>query len=366
MKHGGANQYKRCVSNIDCLTIFHDRRKKLIAAAKGRSVVAASPANVFWLTDFWGGGMAVVHDDRTVIFTSPLEVDRAAELGNEVEVKGVKTWADVPVAVMKHLGKRGGLVDDDMSFRGKRGIECRPDAFLEARRVKDQVEVGRIKRASEVQDRIFRAFEKEIRPGRSERQVAAEAVKIAVSSGLTPSGSDSALSPIIVASGPNGALPHGELTGRRLKRSDLVVADIFFRYQGYNSDETRTFAVGSATAEVKGRYKAVLEAQEEALSSIREGERCSDVNEAAVATLRKHGVEKFLNHSVGHGVGIDIHEKPNISRVSKEKLQAGDVVTDEPGVYFPGKYGIRIEDTVLVGKRPVRLTRYTRELVTVG
>jgi Xaa-Pro aminopeptidase len=310
--------------------------------------------------------MAIVHDDRTMIFTSPLEVERAEKLGNEVEVVMAKTWAEVPVAVMKKLGNGKMIVDDDSAFRGRKGVQRKPEAFKEARSVKDAVEVSRIKRASAVQDRIFKAFEKEIRPGRNEREIASEAMKIAISSGLTPSGSDSALSPIIVASGPNGALPHSELTGRKVKRGDLVVADIFFRCEGYNSDETRTFSVGTPTAEVKGRYEAVLEAQEHALEAMKPGVRCSEVNEAAVSTLRKHGVDKYLNHSIGHGVGIDIHESPAISRVSKERLKKGNVVTDEPGVYFLGKYGIRVEDTVLIGKRPEPLTHYTKELVTVG
>jgi Xaa-Pro aminopeptidase len=348
------------------LSIFRDRRRKLLRAANGNKIVAATPANVFWLTDFWGEGTAIVHDDRTMIFTSPLEVDRAEKLGNEVEVVMAKSWAEVPVAVMKSLGNGRMIVDDDIAFAGRKGVQRRPEVFLEARSVKDEVEVERIKRASAAQDRIFRAFEKEIRPGRTEREIASEAMKIAISSGLTTSGSDSALSPIIVASGPNGALPHGELSGRRVKRGDLVVADIFFRYEGYNSDETRTFSVGSPTAEMKRNYAAVLDAQEQVLAAMKAGARCRGVHEAALTTLREHGVGRYLIHGIGHGVGIDIHESPTINRVSTDRLSRGQVVTDEPGVYFPGRYGIRIEDTVLIRRRPEPLTHYTKELVEVG
>jgi len=191
-------------------------------------------------------------------------------------------------------------------------------------------------------------------------------MKTATANQLTPSGSDSALSPTILASGPNGALPHSELTTRKIRNGDFVVADIFFRYHGYNSDETRTFAVGSATAEMKKHYAAVLDAQESALDLIKEGTVCEDVHMAAVKSLRKAGVEKYLNHSIGHGVGIDIHEMPPIAKGSKSKLLANDVVTDEPGIYFQGKYGIRIEDTVKTGKNPVVLTRFTKELMVVG
>ncbi|MDV3243994.1 MAG: aminopeptidase P family protein [Nitrososphaerales archaeon] len=346
--------------------VYAKRRKRLLSEAEGKMVVAAKPGNVFYLTDFWGGGTAVVHPDRTVIVTSPLEVERAEKLGNEVEVVEAKSWAEMPATVLKQLGRGKTLIDDDVSLRGAKRLECRPAAYLEARSVKDEVEISRIMKASAGQDRIFRALESEIRPGRTEWEVAADVMKMATAEGRTPSGSDSALSPIIMASGPHGALPHSELSGRRIKRGEFVVADIFFRYKGYNSDETRTFLVGAGTAQMKQRYQAVLEAQENALERITEGTRCCDVNEAAASTLRKHGVERYLNHSIGHGVGIDIHELPSINRVNKGALKANQVVTDEPGVYFRGKYGIRIEDTVLVGTKPRPLTRYAKELVTVG
>jgi Xaa-Pro aminopeptidase/Xaa-Pro dipeptidase len=348
------------------MTIYGERRKRLLSLAKGKQAVAMTGANVFYLTDFWGGGAAIVHPDETVIITSPLEVGRASELGHEVRVVGVKTWAEVKREVVKRVGRGGAVVDSDAGLRGLGSFSPKPELFLEARRVKDEVEVARIEKASKGLDRIFEALTKELRPGRTEWEVAAEVMKVATTNELTPSGSDSALSPTIVASGPNGALPHSELTSRRIRRGDFVVADIFFRYHGYNSDETRTYAVGSATAEMKKNYATVLEAQESALDMIREGTVCEDVHMAAVKVLEKAGVQKFLNHSVGHGVGIDIHEMPPISKGSKSKLLMNDVVTDEPGIYFPGRYGIRIEDTVKTGRKPVLLTKFTKELLTVG
>jgi Xaa-Pro aminopeptidase/Xaa-Pro dipeptidase len=348
------------------MTIYAERRKKVLSLAKGKQVVAMTGANVFYLTDFWGGGAAIVHPDKTVVITTPLEENRASELGQEIDVVVVKGWKLVLAALLKHLGKGTVVVDDDSAFKGSKRFARSPDLFLEARRVKDEEEVARIERASKGLDNIFEALTTELRPGRTEWEVAAEVMKVATTNELTPSGSASALSPTIVASGPNGALPHSELTARRIKKGDFVVADIFFRYRGYNSDETRTFAIGSASAEMKRNYATVLEAQERALDTIREGTVCEDVHMAAVKVLRKAGVEKYLNHSVGHGVGIDIHEMPPISKGSKSKLLANDVVTDEPGIYFPGRYGIRIEDTVKTGRKPVVLTRFTKELLTVG
>ncbi|HEV2225970.1 MAG TPA: M24 family metallopeptidase, partial [Nitrososphaerales archaeon] len=138
------------------------------------------------------------------------------------------------------------------------------------------------------------------------------------------------------------------------------------RFEGYNSDSTRTFAIGTPSAETKRNYSVVRDAQETALEVATTGSVCSDMNEAAVSVLRKNKLDRFLNHSVGHGVGIDINEFPSISKGNKAKLLENDVVTDEPGVYIPGKYGIRIEDTLVVGRRPELLTKFTKELITCG
>ena len=228
------------------------------------------------------------------------------------------------------------------------------------------MELERIQTASTGLDAIFSALQEELRPGRSEWEIAAEVMKLATARGLTPSNSDSSLSPAIIASGPNGALPHSELSGRRIRDGDLVVADIFFRYKGYNSDATRTFAVGTSTAQMKKDYAAVLEAHDSALDQTRAGSNCRDVHMAAIGVLRAHGVDMLMNHSLGHGVGIDIHEEPGLSAQSESVLLSNDVVTDEPGVYRRGSHGIRIEDTLRVGKKPVLLTRFTRDLVNCG
>ncbi len=325
-----------------------------------------TPANVFWLTSFWGGGAAIALPDRTVVVTSPLEADRARETGEDVEVVVVERWKDVPAALMKRLGKEGVAVDDDSLLRGEGKVKQAPDLFLEARRKKDREEVERISRASKALDRIFEEMPRLLRPGRTEVQAASEVMKLATAQGLTPSGSEASLSPIIIASGENGALPHSELTGRKLRLGDAVVVDIFFRFKGYNSDSTRTFAVGAASPDLKKSYRAVAEAQEAALDAAKIGAVCEDVHAAAVDVLRRHRLDRYLNHSVGHGVGIDIHELPTIARGSTTKLAAGDVVTDEPGVYLPGKYGVRIEDTLVIKKKPEVLTRFTKDLVVCG
>ncbi|MDG7010444.1 MAG: M24 family metallopeptidase [Nitrososphaerota archaeon] len=333
--------------------------------AKGKQVAVFTAPNLFYLTDFFGGGAGIVHQDKTVVVTSPLEADRAGEVCKEAEIVVVKRWKDVAKEISRQLEK-GKVVTDAEQEQLKGRVEPNPQLFLEARRVKDELELERIRKACAKTDKTFRAVEGMLKPGKTEWEVAAEVMRVATEAGMTPSNSGSSLGPVIVASGPHGAYGHSELSGRKAKAGDFVVADLFFRYEGYNSDETRTFAVGTVSPEMKKNYAIVREAQQAAIDAVRDGAECGSVNQAAVEVLRKHGLAKHLNHSVGHGVGIDIHEMPGIFRGNKVKLVKNDVITDEPGVYFVGKYGIRIEDTLRVDRNPELFTKYTKDLVTCG
>jgi Xaa-Pro aminopeptidase len=347
------------------LTVYAQRRKRLLSMAKGKQVAVFTAPNLFYLTDFFGGGAGIVHQDKTVVVTSPLEADRAREVCKEAEIVVVKRWKDVAKEISRQLEK-GKVVTDAEQEQLKGGAEPNPQLFLEARRAKDESELERIRKACAKTDKTFRAVEGTLKPGRTEWEVAAEVMRVATEEGMTPSNSDSSLGPVIVASGPHGAYGHSELSRRKAKAGDFVVADLFFRYEGYNSDETRTFAVGTVSPEMKKNYAIVREAQQAAIDAVRDGAECGSVNQAAVGVLRKHGLAKYLNHSVGHGVGIDIHEMPGIFRGNKVKLVKNDVITDEPGVYFVGKYGIRIEDTLRVDRKPELFTKYTKDLVTCG
>ena len=348
------------------MTVYAQRRKRLLSLAKGKQVAVMTAPNLFWLTSFFGGGAAIVYPDKTVVITTPLEADRAGELCQEAELVIVKTRRGVRREVESQLEKGAVIVDDDEELESRRFNE-NPQLFLDARRVKDESEIELIRRACAGTDRAYQELEKELRPGKTEWQLAADVMKVALENGMTPSNSDSSLGPVIIASGPHGAFGHSELSNRKIQKGDFVVADLFFRDQGYNSDETRTFAIGSVSPEMKRHYAVVREAQAAALDAAMEGVACGAVNDAAVNVLKRNRMDGLLNHSVGHGVGIDIHEMPGIFKGNRVRLLRNDVVTDEPGVYLVGKFGVRIEDTLIVrGKRPEVLTRYTKDLVTCG
>jgi Xaa-Pro aminopeptidase len=154
--------------------------------------------------------------------------------------------------------------------------------------------------------------------------------------------------PTIVASGERSALPHGKATTAKLPKRGFVTLDFGVVLDGYCSDMTRTVHLGSASTAERAAYDAVLEAQETAVAAVRAGVSCGDVDEAARGVLRKAKLGQWFTHSTGHGVGLEIHEGPRLAAKQTQRLEAGMVITIEPGVYLPGKFGVRIEDMVRV------------------
>jgi Xaa-Pro aminopeptidase len=154
--------------------------------------------------------------------------------------------------------------------------------------------------------------------------------------------------PTIVASGERSALPHGRATGAKLPRRGFVTLDFGVVLDGYCSDMTRTVHLGPARPGERDAYDAVLEAQEAGVAAVRAGVTAGDVDEAARSVLQKAELDQWFTHSTGHGVGLEIHEGPRLAAKQTQTLEAGMVVTIEPGIYMPGKFGVRIEDMVLV------------------
>ncbi len=346
------------------MSTFGKRRHRLLSAASGfDSVVVTNPKNLFYLTDFWGGGIGIVRDDATVLVTSVMEQRRATETGKEVEVVPTVGRQKQYEEALKRL--RGKVLSDEVDAAlGK--TSAGGDLFVRVRRKKDQEEIARIVKASEKIDKIYKMLETSITAGRSERQVAADVMKLATEEKLSPLPAEGALSPVIIGSGENAAYPHADLTDRKLRSGDMVVADIFFRYQGYCSDCTRTYAVGRVSQERKETYQAVLEAQLRGIDMAKKGASGKAIHEGVNAVLKESDLDAYFTHGTGHGVGIDIHESPSIGRTSLDRLRAGDVVTIEPGVYLPGKYGVRIEDTLTIGDHTRVLFDYPKELLVLG
>ncbi len=211
------------------------------------------------------------------------------------------------------------------------------------RETKDVEEIGRIRAAAQLGCRLFEDLLTQIEAGKREIDVAAHlefAARMAGAEGMSFE--------TIVASGARSALPHGNATGQRMPRRGFVVLDFGVMLKGYCSDMTRTVHLGRATAAERDAYEAVLEAQFAAIAAVRPGVQCGEVDEAARSVLRRAKLADFFTHSTGHGVGLEIHEGPRIAAQQQQTLKAGMVITIEPGVYLPGRFGARIEDMALV------------------
>ena len=211
------------------------------------------------------------------------------------------------------------------------------------RRVKDEDELAVMIEAALVGCKLFEGILGFIQPGLREFEVAAE---LEYQARLL--GAEGMSFETIVASGVRSALPHGRATEAKLPRNGFVTLDFGVILKGYCSDMTRTVHLGKPTASERAAYEAVLEAQETAVGAVASGISCGDVNEAARGVLRKAGLAEAFSHSTGHGLGLEIHEPPRIGAGQTARLQAGMVITIEPGIYLAEQFGIRIEDMVAV------------------
>ena len=211
------------------------------------------------------------------------------------------------------------------------------------RLIKDQDELKIISENALIGCKLFEHILTLIRPGIREIEIAAELEHQARFHGAEAMSFET-----IVASAERSALPHGKASTAPLPRRGFVTLDFGIIREGYCSDMTRTVCLGAPRSEERKAYEAVLEAQETAVAAVCAGESCGDVDEAARSILRKAGMADAFSHSTGHGVGLEIHESPRIGAGQKTRLMQGMVVTIEPGVYWQGKFGLRIEDMVAV------------------
>ena len=222
-------------------------------------------------------------------------------------------------------------------------------------------EIALMSRSAEIADAVFTETAKECKEGMTERQLSAKLVNE-----LRRLGADSVGYEPVASSGPNAALPHCRSGDRKLQRGDLVVMDYGCLYRGYNSDITRTVAVGGCDNERKKAYSVVRSAQEKAYEAALEGVEAQSVDKTAREIIEAAGYGQFFVHRTGHGIGLEIHEEPYIVAGNSMRLDEGMAFSVEPGIYVPGHYGVRIEDIVVIqAGRARRLNNCTRELITI-
>jgi len=204
-------------------------------------------------------------------------------------------------------------------------------------------EVRLIQKAQALADEAFRRILPLVSPGVKEVELALE-----LEFYLRRHGAEATAFPIIVASGPRGAMPHGVASEKAIQEGEMVTVDFGARYKGYHSDLTRTFGVGRVDPEKKRLFDAVLLVLEEVLAQLAPGKPAKELDALARRVLEKEGLKAYFTHSLGHGVGLAVHEAPGLNAYTEEVLEPGMVVTVEPGVYLPGFAGVRVEELVLV------------------
>lgn len=229
----------------------------------------------------------------------------------------------------------------------------------EVRIIKAKDEQEKLAQVAAIADQVMEQIISEIEVGQTEQQVAARIEVL-----FKEFGADDISFKPIVAAGENASVPHHRPSAKVLQDGDFVILDLGGKLKGYCSDITRTIALGEPAAEMKKVYAVVKEAQEAACQGVAPGRPCSDIDALARDVISGHGYGELFVHRTGHGIGIDIHEEPYIVETNKRKLEPGMAFSIEPGIYVPGKFGVRIEDIVIVGEAGFnRLNNFTRELI---
>lgn len=243
------------------------------------------------------------------------------------------------------------------------GVRWLPAAGLLERDVarKSSSEIDLVSNAQRISDDVFERLLEKIKPGMTEREIAAEIVYEHLRRGAEKMSFDP-----IVASGSNGALPHAKPGLKKVEHGEMIVLDFGCFYNGYASDMTRTIALGEPGDEARKVYDIVRKAQENALEHARAGIPANTLDHSARSVIEASDYGDYFTHSLGHGVGLQIHEWPRIAKNTHDILPEGSIVTIEPGVYLPGRFGIRIEDMVVLREDGnVNLTRSPKELICI-
>ncbi len=335
------------------------RLARAVAKLGAQGMVVTNLADVRYLCGFTGSSAALVMvGGRATLFTDGRYTEQAKSEVDGAKVviaeKSVVTAA-VEFAVAAGVGRCGfdETVTTVAGLEGMRGAipkTGRGKWFVGVgaliagmREVKDEVEQEKMRAAAELGCRLFEQCLEYVVPGGTEMEVA-----MALEYMARLAGAEGMSFETIVASGERSALPHGRATSAKLPKRGFVTLDFGVVLDGYCSDMTRTVHLGKAKPGEREVYEAVLDAQEAGVAAVKAGVRGMDVDAACRGVLEARGMGEWFTHSTGHGVGIEIHEGPRLGKTSEQRLKAGMVVTIEPGVYMPGKFGVRIEDTVLV------------------
>ena len=347
------------------------RLRQKFSTYKIDSLIFFNMSNIRYLSGFTGNeGVLLINSDKTI-----LVVDGRYTVQAGLEVMGLqiieyKNNIEGIIQAIKELNlKRIGFEADSITVEMYNRLKSRiqdeifvalSDELKLIRAYKDETEIALLKKAAGISSAAVLSLIAQIKPGCTEKELALQ-----LEFNARKSGADGLAFEAIVAAGENAALPHAQPTDRKIKKGDFVVIDFGVKYKGYCSDETCTIAFGKLTDRQKNAYQIVKDAHDRALAMIKANVHAADIDSCARSVFgKKYG--RYFVHGTGHGVGLEVHEAPRLASNSNDILKPQMVVTVEPGLYIPGLWGIRIEDTVLVKENSCeKFTKMDKELITI-
>ncbi len=328
--------------------------------------------NLLYFTNVPGtSALLIPRDGQSTIYVYSVNYEQAKAEGKGFEVQLIKRDENLMEKIIKRAEEVEvkNLAVDVLNVeewrnlarqaRGRIKLSVRGETVSRIRAVKDENEIKLMGKAADFTSKGMKTAYEVLSPGLREYEIAAE-----IEYAMRKLGSDGTAFETAVSSGPNSAFPHGGCSDREICQGDLVVFDFGAVHKFYRSDMTRTLVAGKPSEKQTRLHSLVQEAQEMAFREIRPKAKAKDVDAAGRNSIVAAGYGDYFVHGLGHGVGLDIHESPTLNPTSKERLVAGNVVTDEPGIYLPGYGGVRIEDTVLVSRDGAE--RLTKGLFGLG
>ena len=335
---------------------FHKIAEKLDAYGLDAMMVTSSPNRLYATQFHSSAGVAVVTREKSYFFTDSRYIEAAGKRITGAEIRQSTdsvSLIDLTNEVIKACGiQKLGFEEQYATVeeynRWKEKLACQelvPAAklLMELRCVKEQAEVDCMIAAQRIAEKALKDAFDFIKPGVTEKEISAF-----LQYRMLCHGAEKMSFEPIVVSGANGSMPHGVPSGKKVEDGDFITMDFGCVWGGYCSDMTRTVAVGHVTEEMEKVYYTVLEAQKAGIAAARAGVTGRAVHEAAAKVIEDAGYGEYFGHGFGHGVGVEIHESPRVAMTNDKPLPAGAVISAEPGIYLPGRFGVRIEDVVVV------------------
>lgn len=350
-----------------------DKLKRLAADSSFDAVLVTSPENRFYFTGFnSSNGFLIADKNEAVFITDGRYIEAAQNTIKDCKIVLQERKATQIKDILSELGAKSVAIEADrmtiseyVAFSDAlNGIELVADGTLDreinlVRSVKEPGEIEKILAAQHIAEKAFEHICNFIKEGKTEKEIQLELDFYMLSHGAEALSFET-----IAVSGTNGSMPHGVPSDRAVKKGEFITMDYGAVFDGYHSDMTRTVALGEVSEEQKLVYNTVLKAQLAAIDVMLEGVSGKDADSAARKVITDAGYGEYFSHSTGHGVGVEIHESPYVSAANENPLVCGNVITSEPGIYIPGKFGVRIEDMILVGQNSNKnLTDCPKELI---